>query len=69
MALFLKSLISIIVQEEWEDKTYISNHCQGFERIVSWFKDFDVVSALEVCGVGYDAVKEVARMYTTRPTA
>ena len=69
VALFLKSLISIIVKEEWEDKTYISNHCQGFERIVSWFKNFDVVSALEVCGVGYDAVKKVARMYTTRPTA
>jgi anaerobic selenocysteine-containing dehydrogenase len=68
-ALFLKSMISIIVQEGWEDKAYISDYCQGFDRIAPWFKNFDVASALEVCGVDYDKVKEVARTYATRPTA
>ena len=68
-ALFLKSLIAIIIQEGWEDRTYISDNCHGFDMISPWFKDFDVASALEVCGVAYDAVKEVARTYATSPTA
>ncbi|MCD4717006.1 MAG: molybdopterin-dependent oxidoreductase [Desulfobacterales bacterium] len=68
-ALFLKSMIAIILQEGWEDKAYISDYCQGFDRIAPWFKNFDVASALEVCGVDYDKVKEVARVYATRPTA
>jgi len=68
-ALFSKALISIILQEGWEDRTYINDHCQGFDRIAPWFKDFDVASALEVCGVDYGAVKEVARVYATSPTA
>ena len=68
-ALFLKSMIAIIFQEGWEDNAYISDHCNGFDRIVPWFKDFDVASALVVCGVDYDKVKEVARTYATRPTA
>jgi anaerobic selenocysteine-containing dehydrogenase len=68
-ALFLKSLIAIIIQEGWEDNAYISDHCHGFDRIAPWFKNFDVASALVVCGVDYDKVKEVARTYATRPTA
>jgi len=68
-ALFLKSLIAIILQEGWEDNAYISDHCHGFDRIAPWFKNFDVASALLVCGVDYDQVKEVARIYATRPTA
>ncbi|MCD6296348.1 MAG: molybdopterin-dependent oxidoreductase [Deltaproteobacteria bacterium] len=68
-ALFLKSMIAIILQEGWEDNAYISDHCHGFDRIAPWFKDFDVASALKVCGVNYDQVKEVARTYASSPTA
>jgi anaerobic selenocysteine-containing dehydrogenase len=68
-ALFLKSLISIILQEGWEDRDYIRDHCQGFEKVEAWFRDFDVALALSVCGVDHDAVRDVARMYASRPTA
>lgn len=68
-ALFLKSLIAVILQEGWEDNAYIADYCQDFDRIAPWFKSFDVESALEVCGVDYDTVKEVALTYATRPTA
>lgn len=68
-ALFLKALIAIILQEGWEDKTYIEDHCLGFEKIEIWFRDFDVASALQVCGVDNDDVREVARIYATQPTA
>jgi anaerobic selenocysteine-containing dehydrogenase len=68
-ALFLKSLIAIILQEGWEDKAYVNDHCNGFDLIATWFKDFDVGSALKVCRVDYDRVRKVARIYATQPTA
>jgi anaerobic selenocysteine-containing dehydrogenase len=68
-ALFLRSLVAIILQQGWENKTYIADHCEGFERIVPWFKDFDVASALKICGLDYEEVKGVAQTYATRPTA
>ena len=68
-ALFLKSLIAMILQEGWENREFIAGHCQGFERIVGWFKDFDVASALKVCGVDPGDVREVARIYASEPTA
>jgi anaerobic selenocysteine-containing dehydrogenase len=68
-ALFLKALISIVVQEGWENRAYIHDHCRDFGAIAPWFKGFDVPSALGVCGVRYDTVKEVARLYATSPTA
>jgi anaerobic selenocysteine-containing dehydrogenase len=69
VALFLKSLIALILQEGWENKAYVQEHCRGFEKIAGWFMNFDVAGALQVCGVESQAVKEVARIYATEPTA
>jgi len=68
-ALFLRSLIAIVIQEGWEDKAYIDQHCMDFEKILPWFKDFDVASALRVCHVDTNAARELARLYATEPTA
>ena len=69
MALFLKSLIAIILQEGWENKEFLERHCDGFDQIQGWFRRFDVASALRVCGLEADAVREVARIYASEPTA
>ncbi|HVP77184.1 MAG TPA: molybdopterin-dependent oxidoreductase [Thermodesulfobacteriota bacterium] len=69
VALLLKSLIAIILQEGWEDRTYIADYTSGFEKIVGWFQDFDVRPSLEVCGLGYEDVKDVARIYAKQRTA
>jgi len=68
-ALFLKTMIAIILQEGWEDRAYIHDHTLGFEKVSSWFRRMDVAAALEVCGVGVDEVKKAARIYATEPTA
>ena len=68
IALFLKCLIAIILQEGWENKEFIARHCGGFERIEGWFRSFDVASGLRVCGLDPGAVREVARIYATEPT-
>lgn len=68
-ALFLKSLISIIIQEGWENRAYLEKTCTGFEKIRSWFENFDVSSALDLCGVDLNEVKGLAHLYATQPTA
>ncbi|MBU1054741.1 MAG: molybdopterin-dependent oxidoreductase [Proteobacteria bacterium] len=69
LALFLKSMIAIILSEGWENKTYIDNHCTDYELILPKFKDFDIRSALDVCALDYDTVKDVAKLYATETTA
>lgn len=69
VALFLKAMISIVVQEGWENRAYLAERCEGFERVLPWFETFDVRAALDVCNLEEQAVREVARLYATEPTA
>jgi anaerobic selenocysteine-containing dehydrogenase len=68
IALFLKSLIAIILQEGWENREFIAAHCSGFEQVQGWFRDFDVDPCLKVCGLDRGPVRELARIYATEPT-
>lgn len=68
LALFLKALISIIVQEGWENRAYLADHCLDFEKVLPWFKSFDVRGALGLCGLDQQTVRKVARLYATEPT-
>ena len=69
IALFLKSLVAIILQEGWENREFIAAHCNGFEQVEGWFRNFDVASGLRVCGLDPGAVREVAKIYASEPTA
>jgi anaerobic selenocysteine-containing dehydrogenase len=69
IALFLKSLIAIILQEGWENREFIARHCTGFEQVQGWFRNFGVASALRVCGLDHAEVRELARIYASEPTA
>jgi len=68
-ALFLKSLIAVILSEGLENRAYIEKYCVGFDDITKWFKDFDVASAARVCGIEQRDLEELARTYATQPTA
>ncbi|MEW6664513.1 MAG: molybdopterin-dependent oxidoreductase [Thermodesulfobacteriota bacterium] len=65
-ALLMKAMISIILEEGWEAKDYISKHVEGLDRIRGWFEGFDVSKALEVCGLEHQQVHELCRLMTTR---
>jgi anaerobic selenocysteine-containing dehydrogenase len=69
MALFLKTLIAIILQEGWENKAFLAERCEGFDRIEGWFRNFDVSAGLRVCRVERDAVRDLAKIYASEPTA
>jgi anaerobic selenocysteine-containing dehydrogenase len=68
-ALLLKAMISIILKEGWENKTYIENRTAGFEKIKTYFHNFDVRAAVQTCELNFDQVREVSRLYATRKSS
>jgi anaerobic selenocysteine-containing dehydrogenase len=65
-ALLLRSMISIILREGWQNHDYVAEHVSGFESIQSWFLDFDPRPAIGLCGLEYDQVRDLCRLLTTR---
>jgi len=68
-ALLTKAMIAIILEEGWHDKDYIEEHVSGFGQIEPWFQGFDARSAIEVCELDYDLVREVAHLFATRESS
>ncbi|MBW2062915.1 MAG: molybdopterin-dependent oxidoreductase, partial [Deltaproteobacteria bacterium] len=68
-ALLYKAMISIILNEGWQDQDYINKHVSGFDTIRPLFEDFDARAALEVCELDFDQVREVCRLFTTRKSS
>jgi len=65
-ALLLKAMISIIIDQGWENKEYLNNHVEGWETIRPWFENFDAKAATNVCELDYDQVFELCRLMTTK---
>ena len=68
-ALLLKSLISIILQENWQKSDYIEQHVSGFDSIREWFMNFDPQAAVKVCELDYVQVRELASLLANRKWA
>lgn len=65
-ALLYRAMISIIIQNNWQDHAYIDEHVSGFDKISPLFENFDARAGIEVCELDYDQVAEVCRLFTTR---
>lgn len=65
-ALLTRAMITIILQEGWQDDEYIAAHVSGFDEVRPWFTGFDARAAIEVCGLDYEAVRDLCRLLTTR---
>ena len=65
-ALLIKAMISIIIENQWENKAYITEHVEGWEKTRPWFENFDAKAALAVCELDYDQVLELCRLMTTK---
>jgi len=68
-ALFYRAMISIILNQDWQDQDYLDKNVSGFETVRSLFTDFDARAALGVCELEYDRVKEVCLLFTTRKSS
>ncbi|MGO9018787.1 MAG: molybdopterin-dependent oxidoreductase [Syntrophobacteraceae bacterium] len=65
-ALLLRAMIALILKEGWEDEDYIQNHTSSFEKIRPLFLDFDVRAAIRTCGLDFDQIREVSRLFAVR---
>ena len=65
-ALLMKTMIAIILSEGWEAKDYILKNVEGWDKIQSWFEDFDAKSAAKVCEIDYERIRQLCRLMTTR---
>lgn len=65
-ALLLKAMIALILREGWHDQAFIAENTSGFAAVRDWFADFDIVAALEVCGLDWEPVTRLCRLLTTR---
>lgn len=65
-SLLAKAMIALILGEGWQNQTYLNEHVEGWERIRSWFEDFNVRAALNVCQLDVSKVRDVCRLMTTR---
>ena len=68
-ALLLKAMISLILKEGWENKDYLASRTSGFDQIKSYFENFDARAAVKTCGLDFDQVREVAKLYATRKSS
>ena len=68
-ALLLKAMIAIILKEGWHDRSFLESHTTGWEEIAPYFSDFPVKEALQICGVEFEPVKEVCRLFASRRSA
>jgi len=65
-SLLMKAMISMIIEEGWEEKEYIKRYVEGFDTIRPWFENFDAKAAIEVCQLSYDEVHRLCRLMTTK---
>jgi formate dehydrogenase major subunit len=61
----LNALIHVIVEEKLYDEQYIQANVSGFEALKEKVKDFSPEAMAEVCGVGAEMLRDVARTYAT----
>jgi anaerobic selenocysteine-containing dehydrogenase len=60
-ALMVRAMIAIILENGWEDRTYIERHTTGFDQIRPWFENLNVKEALAVCGLEVQTVVDLCR--------
>ncbi|MFC1885432.1 molybdopterin-dependent oxidoreductase [Thermodesulfobacteriota bacterium] len=63
------SMISIILNEGWQDQAYMDRHVNGFDAVRTFFAGFDVKTALTVCELDFENVREVCRLFATRKSS
>ena len=68
-ALLSRAMISIILEEGWQNTDYINQYVTGFDSIRTWFEGFDARAAIEVCELDYGQVRDVCHLVATRKSS
>ena len=68
-ALLLKAMIAIILEQGWQDESFMAGHTTGLDEVTTLLEGFPIREALSVCDLDYEQVKEVCRLFTSRKSA
>ncbi|HMK35596.1 MAG TPA: molybdopterin-dependent oxidoreductase [Desulfomonilaceae bacterium] len=68
-ALLTRAMIAIILNEGLQNNDYLKKHVSGLNSVLPWFADFDAAEAIKVCGLDYQQVRDVSRLFATRKSA
>jgi anaerobic selenocysteine-containing dehydrogenase len=68
-ALLLKAMIGIILEEGWQDASFLESHTTGWEKLAPCFTADSIRAALEVCALDHGMVREVCRLFASRKSA
>ena len=64
--MLIKAMIRIVLDNGWDDKSFIEEHVSGWDEVAPIFDGFDAKRAItEVCGLDYDSTVEVTRLIAT----
>lgn len=63
-ALFIRTLIAIILQEGWQHQDYLDKYVLDFDKIRPWFEGFDIEGGCRVCGLSYEEMKSYAHLFS-----
>ncbi len=62
---FLNGIMHEIVKNNWHNKKFIEERCEGFEAFEKTILEYPLEEASSTCGVPMNVMKEVARSYAT----
>ncbi len=65
----LNAMLNVIIEEELYDEQYIQAHVSGFEALKENVKGFTPEAMAEVCGVGAEKIRDIARTYANAERA
>jgi formate dehydrogenase major subunit len=65
----LNGIMNVIVSNNWQDKDFIAERTEGFEKLEELLKEYPPERASEICGVSPEDIVAIAEMYAKAETA
>ncbi|UOD34019.1 formate dehydrogenase subunit alpha [Deferribacteraceae bacterium V6Fe1] len=66
----INALCRIILENNWQDDTFINERCENFEEFKEYILRFDIDEAIDKTGIDYDTLFKSAKLIATeKPTA
>ncbi len=61
----LMGMMKVIVDEHLQDKTFITERCEGYDEFIESMSNYDLDTTSRITGVPAEIIKEAARVYAT----
>jgi formate dehydrogenase major subunit len=65
----LNGIMNVIIENEWYDKNYVAERCEGFEELKSVVKDYTPEKVEKISGVPAQQIIDIAELFGKAKTA